>query len=233
MSGSNPVTLTGTGIHCEGAKGVPYLQAISVGGTAANQRCTFNNLRKGLLVNLAHNVTFTNNQITNLSDALFSFGLGVSVQNCVGQTININSNRISNQNLSTGFSYGVILTDVSGSTVNVTNNRILQSASVASNYIQQKGIGIYVQNAIAAPVVLNIFNNDTIRRFMYGVAVTNIGNTSQGFINQNRIIIDKPKTAFTQLHCGISIMNSTMIKADTNRVIRISSQTGLPRMLLR
>jgi Secretion system C-terminal sorting domain len=223
VSGSNPISLTGTGIHCEGAKGVPYLQAISVGGTAANQRCTFDNLRKGMSVNLAHNVTFVNNQITNLSDNLFSFGLGVSVQNCVGQTININSNRISNQNLATGFSYGVILTDVSGSTVNITNNRILQSASIASNYTQQKGIGIFVQNAIAAPVVLNIFNNDTIRRFMYGVAVANVGNTTQGFINQNRIIIDKPKTAFTQLHCGISIMNSTMIKADTNRIIRTST----------
>ncbi|MEL0594175.1 MAG: T9SS type A sorting domain-containing protein [Planktothrix rubescens PR223] len=223
ISGSNPIPLTGTAIHCEGLKNIPWQQAINVGGTAVNQRCTFDNVRKGLLVNLAHNVNFVGNTITNLSDNLFSFGMGVSVQNCVGRNINVSSNRISNQNSVTGFTYGIIATDVSGSTVNITSNRILQSANIASNYAQQKGIGIFVQNAIAAPVTLNIFNNDTIRRFMYGVAVTNISNTSQGFVNQNRILIDKPKTAYTQLHCGISIMNCTMIKADTNRVIRTSS----------
>jgi hypothetical protein len=223
VSGSNPIPITGTAIHCEGQKNIPWQQAVNVGGTAANQRCTFDNLRKGIVVNLAHNVTFVNNQITNLTDNLFSWGMGVSVQNCLGRNINVSNNRISNQNSVTGFTYGIIATDVSGSTVNITNNRILQSANISNNYQQQKGIGIFVQNAIAAPVALNIFNNDTIRRFMYGVAVTNISNTSLGFVNQNRILIDKPKTAYTQLHCGISIMNCTMIKADTNRVIRTSS----------
>jgi hypothetical protein len=223
VSGSNPIPLTGTAIHCEGLKNIAWQQAINVGGTSANQRCTFDNLRKGMVVNLAHNVTFVNNQITNLTDNLFSWGMGVSVQNCVGRSITISNNRISNQNLATGFTYGIIATDVSGSTVNITNNRILQSANITSNYAQQKGVGIYVQNAIAAPVALNIFNNDTVRRFMYGISVANVSNTTQGFVNQNRILIDKPKTAYTQLHCGISIMNCTMIKADTNRVIRTSS----------
>lgn len=223
VSGSNPIPLTGTAIHCEGLKNIVWQQAINVGGTSANQRCTFDNVRKGMLVNLAHNVSFVNNTITNLSDNIFSWGMGVSVQNCLGRNINVSNNRISNQNSVTGFTYGIIATDVSGSTVNITNNRILQSANIANNYQQQKGVGIFVQNAIAAPVTLNIFNNDTIRRFMYGVAVTNIGNTAQGFINQNRVLIDRPKTAYTTLVCGIAITNCTMIKADTNRVIRTSS----------
>jgi hypothetical protein len=222
VSGSNPIPLTGTAIHCEGLKNIAWQQAINAGGTSANQRCTFDNVRKGMLVNLAHNVSFVNNTITNLSDNIFSWGMGVSIQNCVGRNINVSNNRISNQNSVTGFTYGIIATDVSGSTVNITNNRILQSASIANNYQQQKGVGIFVQNAIAAPVTLNIFNNDTIRRFMYGVAVTNIGNTAQGFINQNRVLIDRPKTAYTTLVCGIAITNCTMIKADTNRVVRTS-----------
>lgn len=215
---------SGTAIYCQGQNGITWAQAITVGGTAANQRCTFDNVRRGLLVILGHHVNFVGNTITNVTSGLPATGAGVTVNNCVARTLTITNNRISNQNSTIGLPHAITLTDVGGSTVTITNNRLLQSASIASSYAAQTGIGIRVQNTSAAPVVLTITSNDTIRRFALGVFVTNVSNTSLGFVNRNGIYFDKPKANYSSgLHCGINFTNSTMLKADSNRVVRLST----------
>ncbi|MGL5889865.1 MAG: T9SS type A sorting domain-containing protein, partial [Bacteroidia bacterium] len=116
------------------------------------------------------------------------------------------------------------ISDVSGSTVTISNNRLLQCSSTANNYSEQVGTGITVQNTSAAPVALTVLNNDTISRFAYGITLTNISNTAQALVKSNRVLFAKPKTNYNvQLHYGIGLINCTQIKADSNRVQRITS----------
>ena len=220
----NSVTLSGTAIHCEGQKGVPYTQFVNVGGTLSNQPCKFDNLRRGVFVSLAHNVNITGNSFTNFNNWFAAPAVGISVTNCIGRTINIANNRISNFSTANRLPNGITVTDVSGSTVSITNNRLLQCSSTASSYGEQVGTGITVQNTTAAPVALTVLNNDTISRFAYGITLTNISNTAQALVKSNRVLFAKPKTNYnTQLHYGIGLINCTQIKADSNRVQRTTT----------
>ncbi|MFN8714737.1 MAG: T9SS type A sorting domain-containing protein [Bacteroidota bacterium] len=221
---SNSVTMSGTAVHCEGLKGVPYTQFINVGGTLANQPCKFDNNRRGVVVSLAHNVNVTGNSFTNFNNWILAPAVGISVTNCIGRTITIGNNRISNSSTANRLPNGITVTDVSGSTVSITNNRLLQCSSTASSYGEQVGTGITVQNTTAAPVALTVLNNDTISRFAYGITLTNISNTALALVKSNRVLFAKPKTNYnTQLHYGIGLINCTQIKADSNRIVRTTS----------
>ncbi|MGL5888742.1 MAG: hypothetical protein ACRC3B_02585, partial [Bacteroidia bacterium] len=162
---SNQVTMSGTAVHCEGQKGVPYLQYITVGGTAANQPCTFDAVRRGIAVSLAHNVNIAGNSFTNFTTWFNTPASGIGVTNCIGRNISITNNRISNFNAVNRLQNGIIISDVSGSTVTISNNRLLQCSNIANNYSEQVGTGITVQNTSVAPVALTVLNNDTISRF--------------------------------------------------------------------
>ncbi len=221
---SNGVTMSGTAIHCEGQKNVPYMQFINVGGTAANQLCRFDNIRRGVAVSLAHNVNITGNSFTNFTNWIFAPAVGISVSNCVGRTVNISNNRISNFSAASRLPNGITVTDVSGSTVTISNNRLWQCASTANSFAEQTGTAITVQNTTPVSVNLNIQNNDTLSRFAYGITLTNISNTVQALVKNNRILFAKPKANYSsQLHYGIGLINCTQIKTDSNRVQRITT----------
>ncbi|MCU0435442.1 MAG: T9SS type A sorting domain-containing protein [Bacteroidia bacterium] len=222
---TNSVAMSGTAIHCQGLKNIPYLQSITVGGTSANMSCRVNNSRRGVVVNLAHNVNITGNSFTNFNNWFASPAVGIAVNNCQGRTIQIQNNRISNATAANRLPVGINVTDVNGSTVNILNNRLLQCNSAANNYAEQTGTGIVVQNTSSVPVFLNISNNDTISSFALGINLINITNAAnnQALVVLNKVLFTKPKVNyFSQLHYGIGVTNCTQIKVDTNIVRRTS-----------
>lgn len=221
-------TNSGIGIRCEGVKNIPWAQRITVGGTAANQRCTFNTImRRGVSVYFSHDVNITNNLITTIGD-VNNAGNAIRIELCNGRTITIANNRISNQNALTGMNNAIGITDVPGSTVTITNNRLLQCNSTANGYAEQKGGGIVIQNTSAAAVNLTILNNDTIRRFQRGIDLVNVTNTStQARVGINRILFDKPKANYTTLHYGVGLTNCTSVNVDTNTVTRTNTVNWL------